>query len=121
IETLQEHLCPGARLDVRLTAGEICVVDGEDIVLDGVFVSPEEEQRVLLWWSCFLRTNTIPDEPDAKGLAAALRRIRTTNNATLTKQILDLDVELAAIEKDISATESNLNALVNSLYSLNKN
>ena len=119
-DTLRDRLRPGAQLEVELVKGELRVHDDGTIVLDGVFVDASEARQILIGWRNYLRLNPVSDSPDAAALASNLRCVRKTDNAALAKQIADLDVELAQIEKDVAGAELSLNSLVNGLYGLNK-
>jgi hypothetical protein len=119
VDALQDRLRVGAMLEPQLINGELRLLDEGTAVLEGVFVDPDEAQHVLVHWRDVLRTST-PIRPNAKAadLARELRQPPIPPTPTIATQIAQLDSRLSDLDKEIAATEMELDALACRLYEL---
>ena len=65
-------------------------------------------------------TFTITERTEGKALSRALRRLASTDNPELMRQVIDLERELSSREADIARQEAEMNALVYRLYGLSQ-
>lgn len=118
VAALRDRLRPGAKLEVGRIKGELRLLDQGTVVVDNVFISKEEAALVEISWKNLLRSNLVPEIPDARGLASKLLRLRTTQNKVILDQLTELDAELDDLSTKITKAELKLNNLIDALYKL---
>jgi len=117
-DAISHRLSPGAALSATFQEGELSIaVDGVPI-FDRIFVDAAEGEFIFAQWKLLAATFIITEKTDGKKLANALRKLVVPDNPALVNQIIELEGELASLEREISAQESEMNAFINSLYCL---
>jgi len=107
-----------AKLDATFTDGELrFLIDGVPVI-ERVFVSEEEGSFILAQWKLLASTFPITPSTDGKKLAGALRKIATSDNPALIRQVIEAQQSLSAIDAEIEQAEQTINALIYRLYRL---
>lgn len=120
LEPIQRRLRAGATLQVLEKPGELGVqIDGVT-VLDSVFVDVDETAFIAAQWRQKLRQANVTATFKADRLVKLLLDLRTTENAALKAQVVDLDRKIEALDQEIAAREEEMNELLYELYGLDE-
>jgi hypothetical protein len=109
----------GSNFTVELDGGELRVLANGARLVSGVFVSDAEGAFIAAQWRHALRDLNVTDKFTGKRLLKLLLELRHTDNDALRKQVIQLDLEIDSLDSEIQITESELNALIYSLYGIN--
>jgi hypothetical protein len=119
-DAITTRLQLGAALSATFVAGELSFsIDGVPVV-DRVFVADTDGEFIVAQWKVLAATFKITENTTGQKLASALRKLATTDNSAIVKQVIKLEVELSDIEAEISVQEAELNALIDRLYGLSE-
>ncbi len=115
---LDARLNPGATLTVETSDDELrLLIDGTAVV--ALFDQPDTP-FIAAQWRQFARTTNITEAFDGRKLLNALTRLRQTPDANLRTAIVTLDTQIQALDADIAAAESAINADIYRLYGLTR-
>jgi type I restriction-modification system DNA methylase subunit len=109
---------PAADMDANFIGGELrFLIDGIP-VLENIFLDEEDGAFILAQWKVLAQTFSITDKTESKKLCNTLRKLATTDNPALVKQIIGLEGDLTGLEADIFEEEQEVNKLIYKLYGL---
>ncbi len=120
LDGLDTMLQAGARLSVDCAYGELrLLVDGVPAI-DGLFISDAEAPFLSAQWRHAVRDTNVTEAFDGKKLLRKLLQLRRTDNAALREQVIQLDTDIAQLDRDIDAAERAMNDYVYELYGLSE-
>jgi hypothetical protein len=115
---LGANLRPGINMDAELVNGELrFYVDGVRVV-DRIFVTEDEGPFIVAQWKLIATTFSVTPSTTGKKLSTALRKLAVKDSQAAADQLIDLQHELEAIEREIDQLEGDLNSLLYELYGL---
>lgn len=118
LDGLDTMLQAGAKLSVDCAYGELrLLVDGVPAI-DGLFISDADAPFLSAQWRHAVRDTNVTEAFDGKKLLRKLLQLRRTDNAALREQVIQLDADIAQLDRDIDAAERAMNDYVYELYGL---
>ncbi len=116
LDTLDALLQPGATIAITNTDDEIVLtISGREAL--HLYDKPQTEW-IAAQWRHALRDQNVTEAFDAKKLLKPLLTQRTTTEEPLRQRILHLDQQITHLDQTIAQKESELNAIIYSLYAL---
>jgi hypothetical protein len=104
-------------LTVACVAGKIQILTSSGMsVQDGIFISDGDPEFVAAQWRRALSDCTL----DAPKLLATLMTYVTTNNSTIRRDVIQLDLDISELDNEIRNMRSELNSLAFELYGLDE-
>jgi hypothetical protein len=117
---LASRLNPNLKLAVRNADGELTLLADGSPAFDSVYVDEDAADFITAQWKYVIRSTNITPSITAEKLLGELLKLKQTDNASLQKQIVELDKKLDGLEQQIEAQEREMNALVYGLYGLTR-
>lgn len=118
LDRLDSMLQVGARLAVECTDGELGLLINGVPAIAGIVVAENDAAFVAAQWDHAVRDLHVTEKFDGKRLVRQLLLLRRTENPALARQVVDLTGEITALDGEIAAAESAMNARVYALYGL---
>ncbi|WP_211209457.1 TaqI-like C-terminal specificity domain-containing protein [Thiofilum flexile] len=120
LSVLAARLHPQLKLSVRQEDGELTLLADGIIAFDSVYLDEDEAIFIAAQWRYFIRSTNITPSLSAEKVLSELLKLKSTENTSLRKQIIDLDKKLDELEHQIKLNEQAINNIVYSLYELTK-
>lgn len=120
LNLLASRLNPNLQLTVRNDGGELTLLADGAAAFDSVYVDEGESDFIAAQWKYVIRSTNITPSVTAEKLLLELLKLKKTDNASLKRQVVELDKKLDGLEKAIGVQEREMNALVYGLYGLTK-
>ncbi len=117
---LTSRLNPKLKLTVRNADGELTLLADGAPAFDSVFVDEDEAAFIAAQWKYVNRSTNITPSVTAEKLLGEWLKLKKTDNASLQKQIVELDNKLDGLEREIEGEEREMNAVVYGLYGLTR-
>ncbi len=118
LDGLDTMLQAGSTLSVGCADGELRLLVNGVPAIDGVFMRDADTGFLSAQWRHAVRDTHVTESFDGKKLVRKLLQLRRTDNQALREQVVQLDADIAGLDRDIDAAERALNAFVYALYGL---
>jgi hypothetical protein len=115
---IKERLMPGAEAEAALRDGELLFSVGREVIVERVFVDPDEADLVLAQWRRVARNLAVTESTRPKSITDALRMLVLDVHGAAARQIVAFDREIVALDEEISRLEDEMEDLLAGLYGL---
>lgn len=117
-DTLGERLKPGVALAAELDRGELrFLIDGIPAI-SGIFPPPGQAAFILAQWNVLASQTEVSARLKGKRLATELRKVSMEADAHIMADVIRLQEEVAAAQKEIATLERRINETIYKLHDL---